>query len=200
MNSAVKLLLLMVCLTVARPQTQPPAAPAPQSSNKMETIAPLVKQQFGSSFTVNASMATSLLVADFDGDGVEDVAIVADSKDPLPDSYAFKYSVSDPYNAFFGMTDPRIARSFGRADPGHSHDILVIFGQGADAWRTAAPKAKFAIIDVPFDSVELSRMLVKKNKPPIFTIKVQEAELMDSTIYWDAKKKRWKWSPGDTVQ
>lgn len=199
MNSAVKLLLLVVCLGVARPQTQTPAAPAPQGANKMETIVPLIKQQFGSSFTVTASMASSLLIGDFDGDGVEDVAVVADSKDPLPDSYAFKYSVADPYNAFFGMSDPRITASFGRVDRGHNHDILVIFGEGADAWRAAAPKAKFAIINVPFDSVELGRMLVKKNKPPIFVIKVQEAELMESSIYWDAKKKRWKWSPGDTM-
>jgi hypothetical protein len=41
-------------------------------------------------------------------------------------------------------------------------------------------------------------MLVKKNKPPITVIRTTEAEIMDSSVYWDVKKKRWKWTPGDT--
>lgn len=166
----------------------------------MEAIGSLVKQQFGPSFTVTSSMPTAIVVADFDGDGIEDVAIVADSKDPLPDSYGFKYSVSDPYYGFFGYGNPQLTAGFGKSDPGHSHDLLVIFGAGSDAWRTATPKAKFVIINVPFDAVELGRMMIKKNKPPIFVIKAQESRLMDSNVYWDAKKKRWKWMPGDTME
>jgi hypothetical protein len=141
-----------------------------------------------------------MLTADFDSDGVEDVAIVADSKDPLPDSFQFKYAVADPYNSFFGFGDPRLTQSFGRADPSHNHTVLIIFGAGQEAWHAATPKAKFVLINVPFDTLEVGRMLVKKNKPPIFTLKTVEAQIMDAAIYWDAKKKRWKWQPGDSVQ
>ena len=139
------------------------------------------------------------MAADFDGDGVEDLIIAANSKDPMPDSYAFKYEVSDPYNAYFGMGSPRLASAF-TVDPEHTHHLLVIFGNGKDGWRAATPKAKFVLVNVPFDSVELGRMLVAKKKPPIFVVKALEAQIMNSAVYWDQKKKRWRWEPGDTIE
>jgi hypothetical protein len=184
---------VVVCLAGA--QSKPAAG-----ATKPESLNPLVQQQFGPGFTVTTSFPVTMLTADFDGDGVEDVAIVADGKDPLPDSYQFKYAVADPYNSFFGFGDPRLTQSFGRADPSHNHTLLIIFGTGQEAWHAATPKAKFVLINVPFDTLEVGRMLVKKNKPPIFTLKAVEAQIMDAAIYWDAKKKRWKWQPGDSVQ
>jgi hypothetical protein len=192
MRIAGKVLLLSACLAAAQ---TPPAA-----SGHLESIAPLVKQQFGESFTLPAKFPTVLITADFDGDGVEDVAIVADSKDPLPDSYDFKYVVADPYNTFFGFGEPRMTASYGRNDPGHNHDLLVIMGSGPEAWRAATPKAKFVLINVPFDSIEVGRVLLKKNKPPIFAIRAIESRLMDSNVYWDAKKKKWKWQPGEAIE
>ncbi|HEV8495121.1 MAG TPA: hypothetical protein VGR76_22770 [Candidatus Angelobacter sp.] len=195
-----KVLFLAACVAAAQsPQTsQPapaPAAPGPDSAQ----LSALVKQQFGETFTVPAKFPTPIITADFDGDGVEDVAIVANSKDPLPDSYAFKYEVADPYHAYFGFGNPKISSTF-RADPEHSHHVLVIFGNGKEAWRAATPKAKFVLINVPFDKLEVGRMLITRKKPPIFVIKALESEIMDSAVWWDAKKKRWKWEPGDTVQ
>jgi hypothetical protein len=186
------LFFAVVCLAGAQSK--------PVSTTKPESLTPLVQQQFGPGFAVTASQTLAVLTADFDGDGVEDVAIVADSKDPLPDSYQFKYQVADPYHSFFGMSDPRFTAGYGRLDPGHNHQLLVIFGSGTDAWHAPTPKAKFVLINVPFDTVEVGRMLMKKNKPPIFVIKAVEAQIMDSAVYWDAKKKRWKWQPGDTLQ
>lgn len=165
---------------------------------KPESIAPLVKQQFGSSFTVSTKMPQSFVLGDFDSDGVEDVAIVVDSTDPMLDAYEFKYTVADPYNSFFGYGNPNVTASFNKHDKEHSHILLVIFGAGTDAWRAATPKAKFALINVPFDTVATSRLMVKKNKPPITVIRTIEAEILDSSVYWDVKKKRWKWTPGDT--
>ncbi|HSK44380.1 MAG TPA: hypothetical protein VLA83_10900, partial [Candidatus Binatia bacterium] len=103
-----KFLLLAVCVAAAQsPQTSPPpsaATPAPQVGTAQ--IAAIVKQQFGDTFTLPPKFSPPFITADFDGDGVEDVAIVANSKDPLPDSYAFKYEVSDPYYAYFGFGNP----------------------------------------------------------------------------------------------
>jgi hypothetical protein len=31
-------------------------------------------------------------------------------------------------------------------------------------------------------------------------VKMQEARLIESTIFFDAKKKRWRWQPGDTLE
>ena len=199
-SMGIVLLVLAGIVPAQSPQpspTAPPAGaatPAPPDAAQLEA---LIKQQFGATFTLAAKF--SPLIADFDGDGVEDVAFVANSKDPIPDSYDFKYQVADPYHAYFGMGDPRFTAGF-RADPEHSHNLLVIFGNGKESWHATTPKAKFVLINVPFDSVEVGRMLVSKKKPPIFMIKALEAQIMDSAIWWDGKKKKWKWEPGGTVQ
>ncbi len=199
-----KLLLLAACVAAAQsPQTSqpatPPASAAHATSADQTQLAAIVKQQFGDTFTVPARFSPSLITADFDGDGVEDVAIVADSKDPLPDSYAFKYEVADPYHAYFGFGNPKITSTFS-VDPGHTHHLLVIFGSGKESWHAATPKAKFVLINVPFDTFEVGRMLISKKKPPIFVIKALESQIMDSALWWEAKKKRWRWEPGNTLQ
>jgi len=107
-----------------------------------------------------------------------------------------KYTVSDPYYSFFGYGNPSNTVTFGRADPNHSHDLLIIFGAGSDAWHAATPKAKFVVINVPFDEINVGRMLIKKGKPPIYVIKAVESRTMDdSAVFWDAKKKKWRWQP-----
>ncbi|HLK54319.1 MAG TPA: hypothetical protein VKU42_12755 [Candidatus Angelobacter sp.] len=192
-----KFLLMAACAAAAQsPQTSQTAAPA--SSADQTQLAAIVKQQFGDTFTVSAKFSPSLITADFDGDGVQDVAIVADSKDPLPDSYAFKYDVSDPYHAYFGFGNPKISSTF-NADPEHTHHLLIIFGIGKDAWHAATPKSKFVLVNIPFDNVEVGRMLISKKKPPIFVIKAIESQIMDSALWWEAKKKRWRWEPGNTL-
>jgi hypothetical protein len=178
------------------PAPAPAAAPSPSGAVELASV---VKQQFGSTFTLPQGYPTPLITADFDGDGIEDVVIVADSKEPMPDSYSFKYAVIDPYNSYFGFGNPAVTSNFNTSDPKRNHVLLVIFGAGADAWHAATPKAKFAMINVPFDSIEVGRMLIKKNKPPIFVIKTRESQIMDSAVFWDAKKKRWKWEPGNAV-
>lgn len=185
-------LYLVTCLAAGQ------TAPAP-AQGALSALAPLVQQQFGSTFTLAEKFPTPVITGDFDGDGVEDVVMVADSKDPLPDSYQYKYQVADPYNAFFGFGNPQQTASMGRVDPRQSHDLLIIFGSGPGAWRTAMPKAKFVLINVPFDTITLGRMLIKKNKPPIFVIKAIEARLMESAVFWEAKKKRWRWEPGNSI-
>jgi hypothetical protein len=192
-----KFLLMAACVAAAQsPHTSKPTVPA--SSADQTQLAAIVKQQFGDTFTVAAKFSPSLITADFDSDGVEDVAIVADSKDPLPDSYAFKYDVSDPYHAYFGFGNPKLSSTF-NADPDHTHHLLIIFGSGKDAWHAATPKSKFVLVNIPFDNVEVGRMLISKKKPPIFVIKAIESQIMDSALWWEAKKKRWRWEPGNTL-
>jgi hypothetical protein len=201
MNLVGKLLLLSACVAAAQsPQSSQSAVPAASATTAESTqLAAIVKQQFGDTFTIPAKFSPPFISADFDGDGVEDVAIVADSKDPLPDSFAFKYEVADPYHAYFGFGNPKVTSTFS-ADPGHTHHFLVIFGSGKESWHAATPKAKFVLINVPFDTFEVGRMLISKKKPPIFVIKALESQVMDSSVWWEAKKKRWRWEPGNTLE
>lgn len=195
MRPAVSVLFLAACLSYA--QTQPAAGPAQAST---VDLAALIKQQFGATFALQPKFPTPLITADFDGDGVEDAVIVATSNEPFPDSFAFKYTVIDPYNSYFGMSNPALSASFSTVDPTRNHHLLVILGAGPEAWRSATPKAKFVMINVPFDDIGVGRMLIKKARPPIFVIRTRESQLMDSCVFWDAKKKKWRWQPGDTMQ
>src|SRR6478735_4320787 len=112
-----KVLFLAACVAAAQsPQTSQSSAAPAASGPDIAQLATLMKQQFGETFTIPAKFPTPLITADFDGDGVEDVAIVANSKDPLPDSYAFKYEIADPYHAYFGFGNPKLTSTF-RADP-----------------------------------------------------------------------------------
>jgi hypothetical protein len=185
--------LLSLALFASGQNQQPPAA-SPQ--NTQPDLSALIKKQFGPTFTLAAKFPTPLITADFDGDGVEDAAIVANSSEPFPDSVGYKYSVSDPYDAYFGLGNPAIAAQFSTDDPQRSHNLLIIFGAGSDAWRADTPKAKFVIINLPFDTISVGRMLIKKDKPPVFVIKARESQILDAAVWWDAKKKRWKWEPG----
>ncbi|HEY6309140.1 MAG TPA: hypothetical protein VI488_22075 [Candidatus Angelobacter sp.] len=194
MNFAVRVLFLAACLVAA----QSPAPPSAEQTAQTD-LAAVVKQQFGGSFALKAKFPTPVIVADFDGDGVEDAAIVATSAEPFPDSFDFKYKVIDPYNAYFGFGNPNLTAAFGTVDPSRNHDLLIIFGSGKEGWHAAVPKAKYVMINVPFDEIAVGRMLIKKAKPPIFVIRAREYQLMDSAVWWDAKKQRWRWQPGDTV-
>ena len=195
MNFAVRVLSLAACLAAA--QSQPGSSPEPAAKLDLSSV---VKQQFGSTFALQEKFPTPLITADFDGDGVEDAVLVATSTEPFPDSFAFKYTVIDPYNSYFGMGNPQQSAAFSPADPTRNHDLLVILGSGPDGWHSATPKAKFVMINVPFDDIAVGRLLIKKDKPPIFMIRTRESQLMDASVFWDAKKKRWRWQPGDTLQ
>lgn len=195
MNFAVRALFLAACVAVAQTPRTPPPDP-----NTLIDVGAVVKQQFGKSFALKPNFPTPVIIADFDGDGVEDAAIVATSSEPFPDSYEFKYKVIDPYNAFFGLDNAQVTAAFSAEDPSRKHDLLVIFGSGKEGWRTAVPKAKFVMINVPFDEIAVGRMLVKKDKPPIFMIRTREYELEDSSVWWDPKRQKWHWQPGDTLQ
>jgi hypothetical protein len=194
MKSAVTVLGLFLASYLAAQSTPPPNPQEPTQAD-LEAV---VKKQFGDTFRVKSKFPTPVIVADFDGDGVEDVAIVATSTEPFPDSYAFKYQVVDPYNAYFGWGNSSMTAELTTVDPARNHDLLVIFGAGKEGWHAAVPKAKFVMINVPCDDIAVGRMLIKKDKPPVFVIKAREFELMDSAVWWDAKKKRWRWEPGDT--
>ena len=186
------LMILLLALAVA-PQEAPPPAAAPPD------LAALVRTQFGEDCTPapvtphtvggKPQAPTVLVTGDLDGDGAEDAVIVAKCSDPLAASQDHNYKVQDPYNTYFGFGNPKVTRSFGSADPDRDRKLLVIHG-----WRLPEPKAKFILINVPFDRLAIRRILFKKKTRP--AIEATESGIMNSYLVWDGKKYRWE--PGES--
>jgi hypothetical protein len=175
-------------------------------------LAEVVKKQFGPCFEVATERSAAkvnylhpkaekstwvdFLAADLDGDGVEDAVIVARCKTPLVDQVTHNYKVIDPYYTNFGYGDPRITVQFNATDPDRQNLVLVIHGAGKEAWRAATPKAKFVIINLPFDSLSLSQVIYRKRPVPAISL-VEEEQQLSSAVYWDGKKYKWSDTAGN---
>jgi hypothetical protein len=150
-----------------------------------------VHKQFGATCRVEEDATVS--PADLDGDGIEDAVIVAHCKNPLIDEAEHNFKVLDPYNAYFGYSDPKVTSQFASEDPGsRGRVLLVIHGAGDAAWRANEPKAKFVIINLPFKEIGIKRLMLKKK--PVAAIFAEESggEHLNSALAWDGKKYRYK--------
>jgi hypothetical protein len=172
----------------------PAFAQAPPASRKIDND--FVQQQFGTQFTLLPDVGAAF--GDLDGDGAEDVVIAARCKNPMLDQGDHSYTVIDPYNDFFGYGDPKLTTTFSEGDPAlRGLVMLIIYGTGPDAWRSATPKAKFVIVNLPYKTISVRKFTLKKKK--IEAIYVEEAgELGESSaVFFDGKKFRYVPMGGD---
>jgi hypothetical protein len=179
-----RIVLLLLVASGASAQANLPASHAVDSN--------FIHQQFGDTCSLESGWPP--MMADLNGDGVEDVVIVARCKNPLIDQAEKSYKVVDPMDAFFGYGDPVITTSFAPDDPKlRGLDLLVIHGAGPEAWRSPTPLAKYVIINLPLKALSLKKMRVRRKK---FTtaIYVEEAssDQMTSAIFWDGRKYRYE--------
>ena len=165
-----------------------------QSSAKTSATAvsnDFIQKQFGATCSLMAGPPT--FTADLDGDGTEDAVIVAKCTNPLIDETENNFKVLDPYNSFFGYGDTKATSQFASEDPlARSRVLLIIHGASPEAWRSATPKAKFVIINLPFKQIAVRKLIVKKK--PVMAIYAEEtsADQMTSAIFWDGKKYRYQ--------
>ena len=186
MSSRIVLLLLFASFgaSLAAAQNNVPA-PAPVDNN-------FVHQQFGDSCSLEPKWQP--MMADLNGDGSEDIVIVARCKNVLIDQGEKNYRVIDPMDSFFGYGNPSITTSFAPDDPKlRGVSLLVIHGAGADGWRSATPLAKFVIINLPVKTLAVKKMKVNRKKIAT-AIYLEEAggDQMTSAIFWDGKKYRYE--------
>jgi hypothetical protein len=170
------IILLLLFAAIATGQTPSAAAPDPTQ----------IAQQFGPMFTPLPGYP--VLTADLDGDGFDEAVMVATAENPLLDELAFHYKVIDPYSAFFGFGDPKVTTRF--AVQGEKPRYLLVVHN----WRD--PRAKFVILNIPFEKLSISRVLAKKKTVP--AIRAEEVTGMRSALYWDGKK--WKWKDENNEQ
>jgi hypothetical protein len=179
-------LCMCLCCTLAAQPASVPAVAKPAVDNDF------VQKEFGSTCSL---IGLHPLVADLDGDGVEDIVIPAKCTNPMMDQAENSFVVVDPYNSFFGYGNPKVTTQFSSEDPQRrGYTLLVIHGVGPEAWHAAVPKAKFLIVNLPFKQVVVKKMSVKKSKT-IMGIFAEETggDQATSVIFWDGK--RYKYMP-----
>jgi len=191
MHSPRCLLLLSIvslCLMAQEPVLKK-ASPEPNCDEQCRKWTDVITKQFGPDFKLVRGFEP--LMGDFDGDGQEDLVLVATIANPLPGEADFGYKVIDPYDAFFGFGDPHVTQKFSMTNAtGDPRDLLIIQG-----WRSATPSAKWVIINTPFEKVAVSSVLYKKKK--IAAISLRDETGTDGAIVWTGKK--YKWQPSGSV-
>jgi hypothetical protein len=151
-----------------------------------------VRAQFGDSCSIASRWKP--IISDLNGDGVEDIVILARCKNPLIDQGEKNYRVIDPYDSFYGYGNPTVTTGFAPDDPKlRGIVLLVIHGAGSEAWRSPTPQAKFVIINLAVKTMTVKKMRVKRKKSTT-AIYVEEAgaDQMTSAIFWDGRKYRYE--------
>ncbi len=209
------LLVLLYAITVLgglRVLSQENAGTAPAAPTVPAGLDAVIKAQFGQCFTLSLQRSATgvkylhpqagppwvpFLEADLDGDGILDAVIVARCPSPLADAGGYDYKVVDPYFTYYGYGNPNVTSQFSAGDPARQNVLLIIHGAGKEGWHAATPKAKFVIVNAPFDSLNLTK-IARKKKDVIAALSLVEGEGETSNLYWDGKK--WKWQEGAAGQ
>src|SRR5271156_3997340 len=176
--------MCLSCALSAQPASLPPVA-RPAVDNAF------IQKQFGSTCSL---IGINPLIADLDSDGVEDIVIPARCTNPMMDQVEDSFVVVDPYNSFFGYGNPKITTQFSSDDPERrGYSLLVIHGLGPDAWRSATPKAKFLIVNLPFKQVVVKKLAIKK-KRMVMGIFAEETggDQATSVTFWDGRKYKYQ--------
>jgi hypothetical protein len=198
MSSSKRLFLLPVLaalLIVASPaqsKKQPPPPPARAKSPSPAVTDELIHKQFGENCSILAGPPQ--FVADLDGDGNDDLIIAAKCKNPMADKDEFSFVVADPYDSFLGYSDVKVTSTFASEEPERRGiSLLIIHGAEKDAWRAETPKSKFLLINLPFKTLTVKRLALKKKTVlAIYMEERGEGEDTSSVIYWDGKKYKYQ--------
>jgi len=174
---AVWLLLVSPLLAQSAPSAAPVADPAAY-----------LAQQFGASFKLDPKIAP--MYGDLNGDGVEDIVLVATSSTPLLSKEQFSFKVEDPYDGYFGTGDTRITTQFSLHFDGSSRCILIVFGWRLPPVEKSKVINKFVLINTPFESTSIVNLRLKKKN--LQAVEAIDRTSLHSLVFWDGKHWHWR--------
>ncbi|MGA2990504.1 MAG: hypothetical protein ABSD88_08505 [Candidatus Korobacteraceae bacterium] len=160
-----------------------PATPAATESEaqRMELVRATIAREFGTHLKL--APAFPPMFGDFDGDGVEDLAVVV-TGNPAQDQAAYNYKLIDPYHSFFGYGDPKVMMTFPVNTEQQARYVAI-----CHQWRTANPKLKFVIVNLEFGQIQVGSARFKKKV--VSALFATDTTGLHAQIYWDGHKYRW---------
>lgn len=182
------MLWLPLCLAAGPSQAKkgPEAKAAPPAANeseaqRMELVRATLAREFGSHLKLVPAFPP--MFGDFDGDGVEDLAVVV-TGNPSIDQAARNYKLIDPHDSFFGYGDPKVMMAFSTNADDQPRYVAIVH-----QWRAIDPKVKFVIVNLPFSQIQVGSARWKKKV--ISALFTTETNGLQAQVCWDGHKYRW---------
>ncbi len=186
------LVALLLACAAAQSKKEPPPPPAHAKAPSPAVTNEFIHQQFGENCSLVAGPPQ--FVADLDDDGIDDLVVAAKCKNPMADKDEYSFVVADPYDSFLGFSDVKVTSTFASDEPERRGlSLLIIHGADKDAWRNEKPKAKYLLINLPFKTLAVKRLALKKRTIlGIYMEEHGEGEDTSSVVYWDGKKYKYQ--------
>ncbi len=186
------LVIFAAAATLSAGKKPPPPPPAHAKSPVPAVTDEYVHKEFGDNCSVLAGPPQ--FAGDLDGDGVDDLVVAARCKNPMADQAEYGFRVADPYNSFMGFGDVKVTSTFASDVPERKGvSLLIVHGVSPEAWRSNKTKPKFLLINLPFQTLTVKRLALKKKTVlGIYMEEKGEGEATSSVIFWDGKKYRYQ--------